>query len=89
MILTGTGQSPHISAHGVTFQAGNGDTLEFEPLYNGNPTVSSSVVSSDGSPMCVICVSYIEYEGVTVNYYNKSKNKNYSFVLRLTDIEVE
>ena len=66
MILTGTGQSPHISAHGLTFQAGNG-----------------------GSPMCVICVSYIEYEGVTVNYYNKSKNKNYSFVLRLTDIEVE
>jgi len=33
--LTGTGGSPHASDVGVTFQAGEGDTLEFTPIPSG------------------------------------------------------
>ena len=66
--LTGTGGAPHISSMGVTFQAGEGDTLEFHQLTEGNAGLYSTGVYIDNQPKCFINFSISEYLGTEVKY---------------------
>lgn len=86
--LTGTGGSPHASDVGVTFQAGEGDTLEFTPIPSGSPGLYSTGVYIDKVPKCFINFSINEYTGQEVKYYDNSNSQEYTLELTNSDIHI-
>jgi hypothetical protein len=86
--LTGTGGAPHISSMGVTFQAGEGDTLEFHQLTEGNAGLYSTGVYIDDQPKCFINFSISEYLGTEVKYIDNSNSQEYTFELTNSNINL-
>jgi hypothetical protein len=86
--LIGIGESPHISKHGITFQAANGDKLSFQPLYEGTPALNASLISVDNVPTFVVCSTLAEYIGKEFTYTNSETGVEVQITLPASDLNV-
>ena len=86
--LIGSGKPPHISKHGITFQAANEDKLSFEPIYGGTPALNASVISIDSVPKFVVCSTLAEYIGKEFTYTNSETGVEVQITLPASDLNV-
>ena len=86
--LIGTGESPHVSKHGITFQSANGDKLSFEPFLNGTPGLNSATICIDGVPKLVICSTIAEYIGKEFTYTNLETGVEVQITLPGCDLNI-
>jgi len=84
--LTGTGCAPHAGDEAVSFQAAEGDKLEFTSIPAGTPGVNSLVLYIDNIPKCVVGYSINEYSGAVATYTDASTSKEYNIVFTNKDI---
>jgi len=61
--LTGTGGAPHPGVSGVTFQSAVGDTLEFDCIGSGSPTVASMMITVSGVVKSLVPYALTNYTG--------------------------
>tara|TARA_R100000963_G_scaffold28099_1_gene19288 strand:+ start:1735 stop:2013 length:279 start_codon:yes stop_codon:yes gene_type:complete len=86
--LIGTGGAPHVNSHGVTFQAGKDDTLEFKPIVEGDAGINSTGVYVNNQPKCFINWSNNEYKDADVTYFDRANSKEYTFKLTNSNIHL-
>ena len=84
--LTGTGCAPHAGNEAVSFQAAEGDKLEFTSISTGTPGINGLVLYIDDIPKCVVSYSINEYSGTVATYTDASNSKEYNITLTNKDI---
>ena len=86
--LIASGEPPHISKNGITFQAANEDKLSFEPLYGGTPALNASLISVDNVPTFVVCSTLAEYIGKEFTYTNSETGVEVQITLPASDLNI-
>jgi|TARA_R110000765_G_scaffold9933_1_gene30941 hypothetical protein len=84
--LTGTGCAPHAGTEGISFQAGEGDKLEFTFIPAGTPGINGLVLYIDNIAKCVVSYSINEYSGTAATYTDASTSKEYNITFTNKDI---
>ena len=65
----------------ITFQADEGDVLSFEPINELDPALIVCILKIEDETVSLLSIANKNYVGKSAKYYNKQKNKTFSFVI--------
>ena len=65
----------------ITFQADEGDVLSFEPIDKLEPALIVCMLQIEDETVGLLSIANKNYVGKSAKYYNKEKNKTFSFVI--------